>query len=431
MKRSLFFIGIALSFAAVYAHAQTKNPFASIKFPIAELGGCTDVASCKAYCDIDANESACIVYGKAHGLIPQNVPTQTASTTQQKLQRLVQDGSGPGGCSSLSACQTYCSDSTHRDECVAFAQKNNLLSKSQKDEVNKTQKLQTLISSGKGPGGCSSVSECKTYCSDSTHRDECVAFAKTAGVITSTDAERIQQIPTAGPGGCDSPEACAAFCNNSANVDTCISFAKDHGILKPGEDTQIRDGISASREVLQAPLEARNCFPKGIEAQLESGNIPPAEALNKIRVCFEQFKQNASSTAGGMNMPPRQDGRPPQGTFSSTSGQYRDAQGRVFIKPVASTTDGRPPMPGTALPPKPTLPGTTNTQDSADMPPPAGTSNTATVPPPLPPPPKPQTFPTSPSGIGPTILNLLSLPSMAASAALSGAQNVYSFFFKF
>lgn len=410
MKRFLFILPVLLCFTAVYAHAQTKNPFSSLQFPIVELGNCGDVSSCKAYCDVAENESACAAYGRTHGLLPQNPSARTGSGVQQKLEALIQNGGGPGGCSTTLECRTYCSDSTHRDECAAFAQKNGLLTKPQKDEVTKTQKLQALISAGKGPGSCSSVSDCKTYCGDSAHRDECIAFAKSAGVVSPDEALKMSKIPPTGPGGCTSREACAAFCNDTTNTETCISFAKEHGVLKPGEDEGLRAGISASKEIRQAPPQAKNCLPRGVEMQLESGGVPSADVLMQVRRCFEQFRQHASSTdMNGAMMPPRPGMMPGMRQGASSS-----PDGRTYMKP-----------PGEMMP----RTGSTSYNGSGDRPMPPPPSGSQTLPPQ--PPPMPQTFPTSPSTIAPTILNLLNLPSQAAGAALSGVQSVYDFFFKF
>jgi hypothetical protein len=124
MKRLIFVGALALVLATPVAHVAT-NPFSAITFPIADLGNCASLSDCKTYCDIADNAAACTIWGQAHGLIPKAPPTNPTVTA---INQALQNNPGPGGCTTLEQCKTYCSDTTHQAECVAFAKARHFLS---------------------------------------------------------------------------------------------------------------------------------------------------------------------------------------------------------------------------------------------------------------------------------------------------------------
>lgn len=77
---------------------------------------------------------------------------------------------GPGGCRGQE-CKRYCEDAAHRDECMQFAVENGLMS------AEELQRVREMQNAG-GPGGCSGPEECERYCSDMSHQDECKAFGE-------------------------------------------------------------------------------------------------------------------------------------------------------------------------------------------------------------------------------------------------------------
>lgn len=297
LKLTLLAVCSVLAFTAV-AHAQ--NPFSSITFPIPELGNCTDMQNCKAYCDVSDNVNACVTYGKSHGLLP----ATTISPTTSPLEQMLKNGGGPGGCSSVGECKSYCSDTTHSTECFIFAKAHSLLSKGQLAQASKANTLMQLIASGQGPGGCTSADMCKAYCQDSTHRAECIAFATKAGLITEVQAQQLTASSTMqGPGGCTSHESCAAFCNDPVNRDACIQFARGHGFINSDDEEHIKEGLSVSQGLAHAPPQVTQCLENtlgsGVLAQLEQENITPSvDILDSIRSCFRSFKPQDASHGG-------------------------------------------------------------------------------------------------------------------------------------
>ena len=78
MRKFLLILLVLLSFslgvfsASVFAQSPTNGPSDpakkyNITFPIEELGSCSDLASCKQYCEDPVNSTACINFAKKKG----------------------------------------------------------------------------------------------------------------------------------------------------------------------------------------------------------------------------------------------------------------------------------------------------------------------------------------------------------------------------
>ncbi len=223
-KTVFFTTAIAFSFAFL---AYAANPF-DIKFPIPELGNCGSLDQCKAYCDDLSHGDVCAAFGQKYGL---------TDKTQVAQAQALKDG-GPGGCQTTEACKTYCADQSHADECLSFAEKHGLISK---DDAVKAKKL-----AGKsGPGGCKGE-ECKTYCEKSENHDECFKFAEDNGFINKEDAKQIDRGKAVieklggGPGGCKSENECKTYCQDSAHLDECLDFGVKNGFMTSDEAVRIK-----------------------------------------------------------------------------------------------------------------------------------------------------------------------------------------------
>ncbi len=150
------------------------NPLSKITFPVVELGGCTDKAACKAYCDATEHQAACLSFAEKKGLMSKN---------EVKNAKKLASGVGPGGCKGPVECKTYCGNSEHADACLEFAKKNGLIPAEVVARIEHGKKIKTLIETTGGPGGCKSEDECKTYCSDASHVEACLSFAKDNGLV--------------------------------------------------------------------------------------------------------------------------------------------------------------------------------------------------------------------------------------------------------
>ncbi len=319
---------------------------ADVVFPVAELGNCGDEVECKEYCDNSENVAACLAFAEKYELMsPEEI---------KGAKKFVEVGPGPGGCTTKAACESYCEDMNHIEECVAFAEKNGLMPA---DKLAEAKKVQILLKQGaKLPGGCTDEKSCDNYCSDPSHMEECIAFAETAGFIpekeladakkmlqairngatpppcrgkeecdaycaepgnfeqcisfaeaagfvSKEDAERARKTGGKGPGGCQNKEECDAFCQNPVNQETCFNFAKENGLISEEDLRQMEEGKQKMAEGLnQAPPAVVECLKSTVGEEVleraKSGAAMPSRELGEaMKSCFEK-------SMGEMGPPP-------------------------------------------------------------------------------------------------------------------------------
>lgn len=222
------FIFVAISLGVFVGFSTgASSPF-DITFPIPELDNCADRDACKTFCDDLAHKDACFAFAKKHGLVDANA--------EERIKNL--PPTGPGGCNSEESCKTYCDDADHQEECIAFAEEHGLMTH---DEAARNRKLAT------GPGGCQGEKECKEYCEEPLHQDECFEFAVQNGFIDKKEAgefkkqrEQFKKLQDESPGGCKNEQECRVYCEDSAHTDECVKFAEEHGFMSREEAARIR-----------------------------------------------------------------------------------------------------------------------------------------------------------------------------------------------
>lgn len=336
-----------------------------ITFPVAELGGCTSKNECKSYCNQPANMDACIAFAKDHGLM-----TEKDAERAEKFTKHVREGSGPGGCNSPASCEAYCSNLNHLDECTSFAEKNgfkdehyeqgkkiqgflkkggttpgNCQTKQEceaycgdfshakecfefaqkagimqkggrvsgdphEPSAEQLEKIMQLSESGQTPGGCTSKEACEKYCSEASHREECLEFGVKIGFIKPDEAKRIKEMGGKGPGGCDSERSCHEYCNQESHHEECFKFAEEHGFITKEEAAQAKEGWVRARQGFEnAPPEVRECLNttlgENILADIQSGKLVPGPDIgDRVRSCFEKFGGNMHPEEAMKNIPP-------------------------------------------------------------------------------------------------------------------------------
>lgn len=368
---AVFALAIAvLAGFTIFVQAQTTSTSAGggtslsqgqgITFPIAELGNCASQSDCRAYCGEPGNMDACVEFAKTHGLMNGDEAKQA-----EKFKNLLQDGGGPGGCSSENSCRSYCENISHMDECVAFAKKMGVADSdvkqaekvlsyvksggampggcdskdscetycndfshaeecfafAQKAGLNisqgnneippgQFQKFLELAKNGQTPGGCKTKDQCESYCKDQSHFQECVDFGEKAGFISSAQAQKIKTLGGKGPGGCDSQTSCESYCNDSSHREECFNFAKDHNLIPPEQIKNMQDGLANLRAGLsQAPPEVEQCLkselgPNVID-DIQSGKLTPGPDIgDKVKNCFEKFGRSGNPGDVFKNAPP-------------------------------------------------------------------------------------------------------------------------------
>ncbi len=62
-------IGAVLVADRVSAQTTAASPAASIQYPVAELGNCTNETTCRTYCDDTTHTDACLAFAEKHQLM--------------------------------------------------------------------------------------------------------------------------------------------------------------------------------------------------------------------------------------------------------------------------------------------------------------------------------------------------------------------------
>lgn len=245
---------LALGATAAYAQSTTSPDEsasapanASLSFPVPELGNCNSKEECKAYCDASGHGNACLDYAEKNGLM--------SAADIARARAAIAEHAGPGGCDGLDACRAYCNDPANAQECTQFAQAHGLIAPGgPSNQSADTAKIVQVIQTQGGPGGCTSLGQCKQYCDDAAHHDECQKFAVDNGLTPprqdqsrggpsgqdqgpTINEDKAQQIlaQKPGPGGCASKDACRAYCADSSHMEECLTFAKDNGLMSAAD----------------------------------------------------------------------------------------------------------------------------------------------------------------------------------------------------
>lgn len=254
MRMKLLYAGIigfgvlaGLLIIGATTSAQTIND-ANVRYPVAELGNCANQGACKTYCDDPAHAQACLAYAQKNNLM-----SQDEIAAAQKF--LDAGGKGPGGCTSQESCQSYCNDMSHINECVAFAEKTGILPPEQLAEAKQ---VQAAIAKGVTPPPCNNKQECDAYCEDPSHMKVCVAFGEAAGFLKGqelTDAKKMLAAIDNGatPPPCKGKDACDAYCSQPDHMEACMTFAQAAGLMTPEEAQGSQQMLAAIKKGAKPP----------------------------------------------------------------------------------------------------------------------------------------------------------------------------------
>ena len=340
--RSTCVVSLA-ALAAVFSFAFAASVF-DIEYPIPELGNCADRLECKTYCNSPDNAEACFEFAKKYGLAD--------SRTEEKINqvRKLAEDPGPGGCDSRESCEEYCKDPNHSEECIDDAVRRGFMSKEEaersrkfaaggpggcrgdecrtycddvahenecfefaaengfidKQEVERIRDLKKKFDKQEGPGGCKNERDCRMYCDNPDHTEECVDFAEKNGFMTSEEAKRIKKIGLAGgPGGCKGAEACRTYCEDPEHQQECIDFAEREGLMSKDEVAQARKfvgktgpgGCKGERECrafCDNPDNSETCL-----AHAEQEGLMPKEEIDRARKFLNASKDGGPGGCKG------------------------------------------------------------------------------------------------------------------------------------
>lgn len=225
--------------------AQTAS---DIQYPVKELGNCQNEASCRVYCDKPQNLKVCLNFAEKNNLM-------SAEELQRAKKFLVAGGKGPGGCVGKDSCEEYCNDISHIDECISFAEKNNLIPA---EELAEAKKVQAAIKRGVKPPPCGNKKQCDVYCSETEHMEECVTFGIEAGFIQGEELEDVQKMLAAikrgiKPPPCKGKQACDEYCSSPDHMEVCMNFAMEAGFMGEQEKADAQKMLQALKKGIKPP----------------------------------------------------------------------------------------------------------------------------------------------------------------------------------
>ena len=141
-------------------------------------GGCQGREACESFCNDPANQAACFAFAQEHGLIP-----------AEELERMKEGmAQFEGGLQQAPPEVAQCLKDTVGEEVLAQIEAGTFMPNPELGESMRTC-FEAFMPPGLpegfaprqeggfgGPGGCASEEECRAYCTDPTHSEECAQF---------------------------------------------------------------------------------------------------------------------------------------------------------------------------------------------------------------------------------------------------------------
>ncbi|MFZ5391177.1 MAG: hypothetical protein ACOZAJ_02800, partial [Patescibacteria group bacterium] len=168
-------------------------------------GNCQDKESCEKFCrgNVESMQS-CVAFAEEVGAL-NGLELERA----KKVVTALKDGANlPGGCKDNESCEQFCKQPKNIEACLNFAERAQIMNK---EEIQEARKIAPLLQSGQTPGGCQTKRACQEYCAEVDHNEECLKFAEVAGFISKAEAELSRKTGGKGPGGCQGKEACQEY----------------------------------------------------------------------------------------------------------------------------------------------------------------------------------------------------------------------------
>lgn len=286
---SILIFGITLT--GIKANASDTN----IQYPIAELGNCQSKDACKTYCDKSANTASCIAFAEKNNLM-------SFEEINAAKKFLNAGGKGPGGCTSKDLCESYCDDISHINECIAFAEKSGILSPA---ELAEAKQVQAAIAKGIQPPPCGNKKACDSYCNEPGNMKVCISFAEAAGFLSGKELEEAKKMISAIDKGavplpCRGKEECDAYCSQPGNMEACITFSVAAGFMSEKDAEMARktggrgpDGCKSKEECDAFCGKQENqetCFNFG----RDNGMISP-EQLKEMEEGNKKFNESINN----------------------------------------------------------------------------------------------------------------------------------------
>lgn len=258
MKNILLLL-IFLILGTNIASAQQNT---QITFPIAELGNCNNIQTCKVYCDQRENHESCIAFAKSKGLYKE--------TVNEKKANALALAKGELGCTSFQSCKAFCEQAENKAKCQSFAQKHALVTThSAKDEK--------LLEKAKQNLNCSSAEECKVLCDKQENYTKCAALLQDQ--VTSDERAMFEKYKPLIKEylGCDSIVICMAFCINPLNTNKCQELAERIEVEQGGthsSDSSEPPEVWCPKVSSECKWDGTTCVCMGPETCVKANDIP-------------------------------------------------------------------------------------------------------------------------------------------------------------
>lgn len=253
---SVFVVLLGLLFLTVPVFAQSDQEIAKkygITFPIAELGNCASISSCKTFCNDPKNHQSCTDFANKHNLNSDYSKSSSTKSDEEilKLARVEL------GCNLYDSCMQFCEEENNMEKCIDFAARHNLM----EDASQMKQQMAAL----KNLLGCSSMKSCMDFCNNPTNMQKCMEVFKQAGFSVEANYS--------GPGGCNSEESCTAYCEKNPKECGGENFQSE-----PPE-------VWCSKVSSDCTWDGTTCTCGGISSPQESGEIWCPKAAQAGQIC--------------------------------------------------------------------------------------------------------------------------------------------------
>jgi hypothetical protein len=311
-------------------------------------GNCQGKEECEAYCNDPEHMEECVDFSVKAGFMDLE-----ESERIKKIGNLEMRGEfrGPGGCQSPEECDIYCQSPEHMEECMRFGQEKGLMT----PEENKKIEIMFQLDAENSPGGCRTPQECKLYCDNPEHMEECLEFGKSTGLMKPEEIETVKKIEMqdgpGGPGGCHSKEECDIYCSQPEHIEECANFFLKQGLIDTQEAERIIERMEHPSLDMMKPEGMMMPPPEGeMMGPMEPGMMPDGTMPPKIEGMMMPPPPDGMMKPEGIMPPP--DGMMPDGTMPPKPEGIMPPPPDGMMKPegIMPPPDGM--MPDGTMPPK-------------------------------------------------------------------------------
>ena len=205
-------------------------------------GDCRGKEACESFCEDPANGEVCINFAIENGFMSAEEGEQAKKMMASGIN--IMEG-GPGGCKGREECEAFCDDISNMEECVNFAERAGFMSSEDAARARRMAEKGINMMQG-GPGGCQSQEECEAFCEDPGNMEICLDFSVKIGDMSPEQAEQmrgnVEMMQRGGPGGCRDEQECRAYCDDPSHGQECLDFAVQMGQISPEEAQGMMEG---------------------------------------------------------------------------------------------------------------------------------------------------------------------------------------------